>query len=355
MKALQYQGPGAIAWIDVSAPVLQEPDDVIIKPLAIATCDLDWEIIAGRTPFPAPFLLGHEFVGEVMAAGAGVRTVKVGERVAVAFQPGCGHCNPCDAGVGSACKSVPPTSMFGVGAVSGDWGGAFAEAIRVPYADNMLVPLPDSGSATRFASASDNVADALRTVAGYVAPGRNDRVLILGGYDSIPLYAVACARTLGAGEVTFCTKDARAAANAAQLGASVQLLEQWPKRFAASEVTVCAVHNEQALLAAIRSTAAGGHCTSVSIFAEDVALPLREMYMRGIHFHTGRVESVRVLGSVLQWISSGDMDPLSVDTAVVPFAQLIPALLDRPAAKVIAVPVAGQLSSRPSRAPSLRH
>ena len=338
MKALQYQGPGTLAWIDAPAPALQEAQDALVKPLAVATCDLDWEIVAGRTPFPAPFLLGHEFVGEVLAIGTAVQHVAIGQRVAVAFQPSCGLCNPCGAGTVSACKAVPPTSMFGVGAVSGDWGGAFAEAIRVPFADHMLVALPEQGAAAQYASASDNVADALRTVADYLVPGEKQRVLILGGYDSIPLYAVAFARSLGAGEVTYCTKDARAAHNAERLGATVQLVEQWPNRLAASEVTVCAVQNKSALLAAIRSTVAGGHCTSVTIFAEDVALPLREMYMRGIHFHTGRVESARVLEGVLEWIGSGRVDPMAVDTAVVSFTDLIPALLDRKAAKVIAIP-----------------
>lgn len=341
MKALQYQAPGDIAWVEVPEPVLEEPTDVIVRPLAVATCDLDWEIIAGRTPFPAPFLLGHEFVGEVIAAGTAVTGFAVGDQVAVAFQPGCGHCSPCVTGAGSACRSVAPTSMFGVGAVSGDWGGAFAEAIRVPYADHMLAHVPADQPLTHFASASDNIADGLRTVADYVLPDREVSVLILGGYNSIPLYAAAFAKALGAVKVTYCTKDQRAADNAQQLGAEVALTEEWPRRLQAHDVTVCAAQSEQALLTAIRSTKAGGHCTSTSIFAGEVSLPLREMYMRGIHFHTGRVESTQVLQTVLNLLSSGFIEPLAIDTAVVSFADLIPALLNRSSAKVIATPLAG--------------
>lgn len=336
MKALEYQAPGQIAWTDVPKPTLQHETDAIIHPLAVASCDLDWEIIAGNTPFPAPFLLGHEFVGEIAELGSSVSQFNIGDIVSVAFQPSCGHCSPCGAGVSSACKSVPPTSMFGVGAVSGDWGGAFADYIRVPFADNMLIKLPAEVPLTHYASATDNVADALRTVLGHITPDSGTDALIFGGYDSIPLYAVAFAKALGARHVRFCTRSEKAARNAEALGAEVEQVSNWPQRLATCDVSVCAVQSARVLRAAIRSTKAGGHCTSTTIFDEDVALPLREMYMRGVHFHTGRVESASVHHAVIDWIASGRVNPMAVDTTVVTFDELIPALLERPAAKLVA-------------------
>lgn len=336
MQALQYQGPGQLAWVDAPTPVVEDPTDAVVAPLAVATCDLDWEIVTGRTPFPGPFLLGHEFVGEVVAAGDAVTAVALGDRVAVSFQPSCGHCRPCGRSSSAGCREVAPTSMFGVGKVSGDWGGAFAERIRVPYANHMLVPLPANAELPAFASAADNVMDAWRTVDGLLRPG--DSVLILGDYDSIPLYAVLAARAQGAGAVTFCTRSARAARNAKALGARVLEVADWPDRLPSHDVTVCAVRSEDALLAALRATRPEGHCTSTTIFGGALPLPMRELYMRGVHFHTGRVNSASMLPAAVALIASGALAPLAVDTAIVPFDALIETLLARPAAKVVAVP-----------------
>ncbi len=338
MQALEYQGPGKLAWIEAPEPELVDGFDAIVRPLATATCDLDWEIVDGRAPFPAPFLLGHEFVAEVLSIGAQVSRYSVGDRVSVAFQPSCGNCAPCGLGHSAACRSVAPTSMFGVGAISGNWGGAFAQRLRVPFADNMLVKVPDNLPLTWFSSATDNVADGFRTLDGYLQPDGSSSVLIFGNYDSIPLYTVAFARALGVQQVTFCTKDPNAAANARRLGATVEFVQDWPQRLAAHDVTVCAVQRPEVLLAAIRSTSPGGHCTSTTIFGQGVELPLREMYMRGIHLHTGRVNGAAVNAQAEGWIQSGLIEPLAIDTKIVSYAELIPALLNRTSAKLIATP-----------------
>ncbi|MEM1435758.1 MAG: alcohol dehydrogenase catalytic domain-containing protein [Pseudomonadota bacterium] len=336
MRALRYAGPEQIAWVDAPEPQIEQPQDLIIAPLAVATCDLDWQLVAGHLPFPGPFLMGHEFVGDVVEVGAAVTWVQPGTTVAVSFQPSCGHCNPCGRGQSAACREVAPTSMFGVGKVSGDWGGAFAERIRVPFGESMVSPLPARAELPAYASAADNVLDGWRTVDGLLSPG--DRVLIIGDYDSIPLYAVQAALALGTAQVTYCTRSDQAAANAAALGAETMLVDEWPERLPGHEITVCAVRSERALRAALHSTRPGGHCTSTTIFAGDAPLPMRELYMRGIHFHTGRVNSAAMLGRAVELIADGILEPLQIDTAVVRFDALIDTLLDRPAAKVVALP-----------------
>ena len=133
MKALQYQGPGTLAWVDTPTPTLTEAEDVLVKPLAIATCDLDWEIIAGRTPFPAPFLLGHEFVGEIVAVGSNVNDFEAGQIVSGEGHVVCGRCRNCMAGRRHLCAK---TSGVGV-----NRPGAFAEYLKLPAFN--VVPLPD--------------------------------------------------------------------------------------------------------------------------------------------------------------------------------------------------------------------
>ncbi len=337
MRALQYQGPNQIEWVTVEDVKLEAASDVIIRPTAVATCDLDWGIIRGQLPFPPPFILGHEFVGEIVETGADVSQFKIGDRVSVAFQPSCGHCQPCGHGHSASCRDVAPTSMFGVGAVSGDWGGAFADLIRVPFADNMLLKLPKDLPAEWFTSVTDNVADAYRAVVPFIKEGQPSRVLVLGNYDSLPLYAVAFARQLGAEKITFCTQSDKAADNARKFGAEIEKVTDWPARVSAHDISVCASLDPAALLAAVRSTAAQGNCTSVGVVVQDVPLPMGEMYMRGIHFHTGRVNGAAVHEEAVDWITSGLIRPFDVDTAVVPWDGVIDALLNRPAAKLVAV------------------
>ena len=135
-----------------------------MRPIAVATCDLDGAMIAGETPFPAPIALGHEGVAEVVEVGDGVRSISPGTLVSVPFQVSCGECEACRRGRTGNCRSVKGTAMYGFGAVGGDWGGFLSDLVRVPWADHMLVPLPQGLDPAAVASASDNIPDAWRTV-----------------------------------------------------------------------------------------------------------------------------------------------------------------------------------------------
>ena len=69
MQRLEYLGPGELAWREAEAPALQADIQALVRPIAVATCDLDALIIAGQSPFAAPFPIGHECVAEVLDAG----------------------------------------------------------------------------------------------------------------------------------------------------------------------------------------------------------------------------------------------------------------------------------------------
>jgi len=65
MEQLTYVGAGHIEWREVPEPQLQGDREALVRPIAVTTCDLDFAIVRGLVPFPAPFALGHESVGEV--------------------------------------------------------------------------------------------------------------------------------------------------------------------------------------------------------------------------------------------------------------------------------------------------
>jgi len=328
MQALYFAGAGRLEWRETPAPRLEGPGEALVRPLAVAACDLDSAIARGSSPFPPPFPIGHEFAGEIVELGEAVRGLRVGDRVAVAFQPSCGQCDPCRRGHSAACAVAPRTSMYGIGAAGGDWGGALADLVRVPYAQAMMVRLADGMTPAMAAGASDNIADGYRTVADALRERPGADVLVAGS-GSIPLYAAWWARLLGAGAVTLCSRDPAQLARAAKLGIAVEHVTAWPKRFRTHPITVDCTSDPSGLAAVIRSTESYGRCTSASIFfAGDTPMPLFDMNMKGIRFDTGRVNAVTALPEVLELIGRHRLMPETITATVTPWLDMAAALLD---------------------------
>lgn len=320
MRALMLTAPGRAEWRELPEPALTGPGDALVRPIAVATCDLDTMINSGRVALPLPYALGHEFVAEVTAIGDAVTGVRVGDRVAVPFQINCGTCTPCQRGRTADCASVNRGASYGLGRIGGaQWGGALADLVRVPYADAMLVAFPPGLDPAALASL-DSLPDAWRTVGPYLpdlAPDER-RVLIVGG-GSVGLYAVAIARALDA-EVTYVDAGERRQAVAAGWGARVVAsMDDRPGRF---PVTVSAASSEAGLRFALACTEAGGVCTDCGIFeAADVALPLNRMYAKGVRFVTGRVAARATLPEVLALAAARKIDPAPVAATVAPWSE----------------------------------
>ena len=173
MQHLLFEGPGKLRWAETVEPVIEHDRDALVRPIAVARCDLDTAIALGLYPMKPPFTMGHEIVGEIVEVGDKAGDWKVGDRVIVPFQVSCGECATCAAGLTNACESVPLGAGFGLAVREGqDFGGGLADLIRVPWADHMLLPLPDSIDPIVAAGIPDNVADGYRTVAGPLAKNR---------------------------------------------------------------------------------------------------------------------------------------------------------------------------------------
>ena len=206
MRELHFLEAGRVEWQEVAEPQLEGPREALVRPLAVAMCDLDAWLVRGGVPFPGPFALGHECVGEVTALGDGVTTVRVGDRVIVPFQISCGACGRCRRGLTGSCEAVPYLSAFGLPLQPREWGGALSDLIRVPFADAMLLPAPANVAPWALAAAADNATDGWRCVAPHLAARPGARVLIvIGVAPSIGLYAADAALALGASASTSWT------------------------------------------------------------------------------------------------------------------------------------------------------
>lgn len=318
MQQLTYTAPHELQWREAPQPQLSGDGAALVRPVAVATCDLDALIVAGESPFPAPFAIGHECVAEIVDAGDAVGSFQAGQLVSVPFQISCGQCVPCRRGRSSNCASVDFMSTYGFGPAVARWGGFLSDLVCVPYAEHMLVPVPDGVEPASVASASDNIADAWRSVAPPLEQEPGAPVLIVGGASSgsIGLYAVSLALALGAESVTYVDADAQRREIAEGFGA--QTLADTPQRLGPFPVTVDSSADPDGLALALRSTAPDGTCTSTAIyFGEQPSLPLLEMYTKGVVFKTGRANAREAMPHVLALASAGAIHPERVTTRTV--------------------------------------
>jgi alcohol dehydrogenase len=230
MRELNLIATGRLEWIDRPDPVLKDSGDAIVRPIVVGRCDGDTlpihrhvsramqaglkaglidpavAHICGPLPFAGPFAIGHECVGEVLQVGSAVTRVAVGDRVVVPWSISCGACERCRRGLTSKClttRRVPTgervLAAYGFGSASGSYGGMVSDLIHVPFADHMLVPIPNGLDPLRVAAASDNLADAWRAIVPHLRARPGARVLVVGGgAQSIGLYAAGLAVAHGA-------------------------------------------------------------------------------------------------------------------------------------------------------------
>ena len=342
MRALMFRGPMAIAWEEVETPQLIEPRDALVRPIAVARCDLDPAIALGLYPMPAPFVMGHEMVGEVVAIGEAIRNVRLGDKVIVPFQLSCMTCAPCLRGHTNACVNVPSGTAFGLGPHGGiDLGGALAELVRVPWADVMLIPLPEGMDPVVAAGIPDNVSDGYRCVAAPLAERPGAPVLVVGGLaPSVGLYAVMAALALGSERVVYVDDDAARLELAAAAGAEVvNAKDQWDSLKLAERFPIVVDANvlDPGRNFALRSVEPCGVCTSVSGGASSRSnLPLQSMYLKGVRYEIGRVHACATARPVLELVSSGALDPARIINKVVPFSEAVEGMI-LPVTKVVFV------------------
>ncbi len=329
MQSLFFLAPGRFEWREVAAPRLAADTDAIVRPLAVARCDLDLYIATGTIPLPGPFAFGHETVGEVIDAGPAAGVVP-GQRVVVPFQLSCGRCDACRRGFTGSCEAYPPLANYGLGGgARTDYGGALGDALHVPFADHMLVPLPAGLDPVHVASVSDNIADGWRGVAPQLAERPGGSVLVIGGLaQSVGLYAAGAAVAEGAGRVLYLDDDPDRRARAAAMGAEVAPFTSHAGR-EPFDIVVEAAGSAAALALAIRSAGRNGVVTSVSIqLARETPVPLTDAYYKGLTLTVARVDSRRHLPGVVDCLACGRLHPEHVTHRVLSFGEAGEAMAD---------------------------
>ncbi len=144
MRALVYNGPRQVVVKNMPDAKVERATDVLVRITSTNICGSDLHMYEGRTAMEPGRILGHENLGEVIEIGAAVDRVKVGDRVCLPFNIGCGFCENCEKGLSGFCLTCNP-GMAGAAygfAGMGPYAGGQAELLRVPYGDYNCLVLP---------------------------------------------------------------------------------------------------------------------------------------------------------------------------------------------------------------------
>lgn len=309
MKAVVYEKKGTVRLVEKPVPTIVEPRDAIVKVMRASICSSDLHIRNGGVPRAKEgVVLGHEFAGEIVEIGSGVRNYSVGDRVAVNVESFCGECFFCRRGYVNNC-------------VEGGWelgcriDGGQAEYVRVPTADMSCTRIPDAISyeQTLF------VGDVLAT--GYWAAGIGeirpaDVVLVLGAGPT-GLTTMMSARLFGPAVIVACdiNEDRPALAKAQGLCditinpikqdviQTVRVLTEGRGADVVFEVAGAKNTFELAWQAARPNAVV----VVVALYEEAQTIPLNRMYGKNLTFKTGGVDASRC-SDIMRLIEAGRLD-----------------------------------------------
>lgn len=213
MKALCWEGPNKLSVQTVPDATMLNEQDMIVKVGLTVTCGSDLHLLGGYIPtMRAGDVIGHEFMGEVVETGPGVRRHQVGDRVVVCSFIGCGRCWHCAHDEWSLCENSNPTpgvaqwlwgyetgGVYGYSHAMGGFRGSHAEYVRVPYADYGAFTIPDGVDDQSAVFASDAVPTGwMGADLGGVKPGD---VVAVWGSGGVGQMAARAASLLGAERV----------------------------------------------------------------------------------------------------------------------------------------------------------
>jgi L-iditol 2-dehydrogenase len=184
MKAALLYGPRDIRVEDVSEPRINK-GEVLIKPHRVGICGSDLNRYRRGIKISYPLVMGHECCGDIVQLGEGITDLKIGQRIAILPNFGCGNCVHCRMGRENLC---PSKVSLGVTV-----DGCFAEYVKIParYAWPIADNISDEEGAT-----IEPVAVAVRAV--QKMGNLLGRWVMILGAGSIGLFVLQVARSAGA-------------------------------------------------------------------------------------------------------------------------------------------------------------
>jgi len=344
MRAVTFQAPEQVRIEEKPDPELVAGDDAVIRVEASGICGSDLHIYHGRVPVAPGFTIGHEFVGTVLAAGADVERVAVGDRVLGTFHTACATCVSCLRGDYHRCRSQ---RTFGHGAHLGDLQGAQAELLLVPRANLTLRRVPEGMSADVALFAGDVMGTGYHAVA-HANLRAGDSVAVLG-LGPVGLCAVQAAIAGGAVQVFAVDSVQERLDMAASFGAiPLHFEEQDPKKAVRAatdglgvDIVVDAVGDPGPLALAVSLARDAGTVSGIGAYAGKGEVPLGLAWLKGLQLRLGLANVIAHVDRVLALMDAGKLDPAPLVTHHMPLDEASEAYRvydNREALKIVLTP-----------------
>ncbi len=312
MRAVTFQAPGEVRVEERPEPEIQAATDAVVRIDASGVCGSDLHIYHGRVGVEPGFTIGHEFVGEVISAAAGVTEVAVGDRVLGCYCTACGRCFYCRRGAFHKCDEG---RVFGHGKTLGSLQGTQADQVLVPNANLTLRRVPEGMSNDAALFAGDVMGTGFHAIDSTgLQPGDTAVVLGLG---PVGLCAVQAARAAGAARVLAVDSVPDRLEMARRFGAQpVHLTEEDPRAAvkAATEgrgadVVVDAVGHPDAFDMACRMARKAGKVSATGVYAERMEVHMGLVWVKALEIHTGHANVIAHVDRVLALMAAGVLDP----------------------------------------------
>ncbi|MGH2750003.1 MAG: zinc-dependent alcohol dehydrogenase [Actinomycetota bacterium] len=319
MRAVVFAGGGRVRVDDVAEPSLRERDDVLVRVSLSAICGSDLHLLHGKTPgMRAGGIIGHEFVGEVVAAGTDASSVQVGDRVLGSFLIACGTCAACRVSRFNFCEH---RRALGLGELMGDLDGAQAEYVRVPAGDVNLMPVDQSLSDERALFAGDILTTGL--YGAHLTEAAEGATVVVIGAGPVGLCAALALRRRGARTIVVDTDAARTEWATTNLGLESIGGAQHPDDVVAeltngtkADLALDAVGAVAALKTAIRCVRAGGRVVVLGVYgAERMELSMGRAWVNGLDLRFAGMANIQAhWAEALEAVRRGEIDPTALIT-----------------------------------------
>ena len=205
MLAMNYRGPYRVRAEQKPDPVIEHPNDAIVRVSRSCICGSDLHLYHGLVPDTrVGMTFGHEFTGIVEEVGSSVQNLNVGDHVLVPFNIFCGSCFFCKREFYGNCHNTNPEAtavggIYGYSHTAGGYDGGQAEFVRVPMADIGPTVIP----ADLDLDDAVLLTDAYPT--GYQAAEMGDikegDTVVVFGAGPVGIFAAKCSWIMGAGRV----------------------------------------------------------------------------------------------------------------------------------------------------------
>lgn len=359
MRAVCWSGVQDVRVEDVPDPVVLNPRDAIVRITLTAICGSDLHLYDGFIPaMHKGDIIGHEFMGEVVAVGSGVKNLKEGDRVVVPFTIACGGCSFCKSELWSLCDNTNPNAamaerlwgastsgLYGYSHLTGGYAGGQAQFARVPCADVGPIKIPDALTDEQVLFLSDILPTGYQAALQCdIKPG--DTVAVWG-CGPVGQMAVRSAKLLGAERVIAIDDIPERLEMAARGGAETidfsnddvysTLMDMTGGRgpdacidavgLEAHGGTIDALYDRaktavylatdriHALRQVIRCCRKGGTVSVAGVYGGfGDKVPLGAAFQKGLSFKGGQTHVMRHMGPLLERIQRGEIDPSFVIT-----------------------------------------